>query len=165
MDDLDLLLEEFEDDLNEVIMEKVVPIVEEEFHEQSERIYDEYTPWGTNPYQRRYENNVQGSFGDREMIDTEVEGSIKNGEINLMTRNNSLANGTQKGKYLDSLIEEGTSYGWRHKGGNGQAGDGRPYDFAPPRPVSERVVEELNDNQKIENAIERGMKSKGYDIS
>ena len=165
MDDLDLFLEELEDDLNDVIIQEVVPIVEETYNEKSTDIYDEYMPWGTNPYQRRYENNVQGSFGDREMISTEVDGNIKDGEINLITRNNSLANGTQEGEYLDSFIEDGTSYGWRHKEGNGEAGSGRPYDFALPRPVSERVVEELNDNQKIENAIERSMKSKGYDIS
>ena len=148
MDDIDLFLEEFEDDLNDVILQEAVPIVEEELHKQSTEIYDEFTP---TMYNRRYENNIKGSFGDREVIHTEIDGNIKYGEINLITTNDSLANGDDKGDYLDDIIEDGERYGWTHK--------------PPARPVSERTVEELNDNQKIENAIERGMRSKGYDIS
>lgn len=147
MDDLDLFFDNLEDDLNDTILQEVVPIVEEVVHEKSTDIYDEFTP---TMYERRYENNIQGSFGDREMINTEIDGNIKSGEINLITTNDSLANGSDKGSYLDDIIEEGERYTWSHK--------------PPARPFAERAIEELHESNKIENAIERGMKSKGYNI-
>lgn len=148
MDDLDLFFDNLEDDLNDVILQEVVPIVEETVHEKSTDIYDEFTP---TMYERRYENNIQGSFGDIEMISTQTIGSIKSGEINLITTNDSLANGDDKGDYLDDIIEDGGRYGWSHQ--------------PPARPFAERSIEELHESNKIENAIERGMKSKGYDIT
>ena len=150
MDDLDLFLKEFEDDLNDTILQEVVPIVEEVLHDKSTDIYDEFTPYGVNHYNRRYENNIKGSFGDREMINTQIIGSIKNGEINLITTNDSLANGSDKGDYLDDIIEGGERYTWSHQ--------------PPARPFAERAIEELHNSGEIENAIERSMKSKGYDI-
>jgi hypothetical protein len=147
MDDIDSFFDNLEDDLNDTILQEVVPIVEEVVHEKSTDIYDEFTP---TMYERRYENNIQGSFGDREMITTQTVGSIKSGEINLITTNDSLANGSDKGNYLDDIIEDGERYTWSHK--------------PPARPFAERAIEELHESNKIENAIERGMKSKGYNI-
>ena len=148
MDDLDLFFDNLEDDLNDTILQEVVPIVEEVVHEKSTDIYDEFTP---TMYERRYENNIKGSFGDREMINTEIDGNIKNGEINLITTNDSLANGSDRGDYLDDIIEDGERYTWSHQ--------------PPARPFAERAIEELHESNKIENAIERGMKSKGYTIT
>lgn len=148
MDDIDSFFDNLEDDLNDTILQEVVPIVEEVVHEKSTDIYDEFTP---TMYERRYENNIQGSFGDREMINTQTVGSIKSGEINLITTNDSLANGSDKGNYLDDIIEDGERYTWSHQ--------------PPARPFAERAIEELHESNKIENAIEKGMKSKGYNIT
>lgn len=148
MDDLDRLFVNMEDDLNDVILQEVVPIVKEVVHEKSTDIYDEFTP---TMYERRYENNIQSSFGDKSMINTQIIGSIKSGGINLITTNDSLANGDDKGDYLDNIIESGDRYGWSHQ--------------PPARPFAERAIEELHESNKIENAIEGGMKSKGYDIT
>ena len=151
MDDLDLFFDNLEDDLNDVILQEVVPIVEEVVHEKSTDIYDEYTPSGNNPYHRRYENNIRGSFGDIEMINTQTIGNIKSGGIELITTNDSLARGDNEGEYLDDIIEGGDRYTWSHQ--------------PPARPFAERAIEELHESNKIENAIDRGMKSKGYDIT
>lgn len=150
MDDLDLFFDNLEEDLNDVILQEVVPIVENEVHLQSKRIYYEYTPYGSNKYESRYERQEDGSYGDRTMIDTEIQGSIKNGVLETITRNNSIAVGDEKGQYLDNIIEYGEKYGWSHK--------------PPARPVFERAEEELHSSEKIENTIERSMKSRGYDI-
>jgi len=164
MDDLDRFFANLEKDVQGILVEKVIPKVENIVHEKSTEIYDEYEPWGQK-YNRRYENNIAGSYGDRQMINTEIQGNIKNGEINTLTTNDSLANGEQKGEYLDSIIEYGGEYTWSHDDGNGQAGRKEPYDFPLPRPVFQRAMEEIEFDNILGGNVTEGLKAKGYTIT
>jgi len=147
MDDVDLLFEDIEDEIQNTMINEIIPIVENELHEQSVAIYDEFTALS---YVSRYEKKEEGSFGDREMINTEIQGSIKNGILEIITTNDAKAVGDDEGEYLDDIIEYGDRYEWTHK--------------PPARPVFERTMEELNASQIIENIIERNLKTQGYDI-
>ena len=151
MDDLDRFFANLEKDIKETMIAEIVPEVENEVYLQSKQIYFEFTPYGNNPYESRYERQESGSYGDREMIDTEIHGSIKSGVLETITRNNSIAVGDEKGQYLDSIIEYGEDYKWSHQ--------------PPARPVFERAEEVIESSNLLQNTMERSLKAKGYTIT
>lgn len=159
--DIDSFLTQLETDITDTVVNDCKQVVEEKFHENSNKIYDKYTPWGWK-YKRRREN---GGYGDKSNISTQIINNGK-GDITLLTSNDTKGVGDAYGYYIDEIIEEGgdEKYTWRHSGGSGKAGIGYPDDFPLPRPVSEWTMDELNETNIIENTIEKSLKAKGYNI-
>ena len=129
-------------DFQSTIITDVAPKVENEVEtvvqEESGYIYDEFDP---TQYVRTFD------FEKRENIQSTT---INNGdEITITTMNNTLATGDEEGEFLDDIIEDGERYGWKNK--------------PPKRPVFERSIERIKNEQVIEGAIRSTLGSK-YDL-
>lgn len=162
--DIDSFLTQLETDIADTVVNDCKQVVEEKFHNNSNKIYDEYIPWSSygKQYKRRREN---GGYGDKDNISTQIINN-GNGDITLLTSNDTKGVGDAKNNYIDEIIEEGgdKNYTWMHENGSGKAGIGYPDDFPLPRPVSEWTMDELNETNIIENTIEKSLKAKGYNV-
>ena len=140
-DNLDLLLSDMYSTVDTEVTPKLAEEIETVVQEESEHIYDEFTPYGSNKYERTYD------FADRDNIQSNI---VKVGnETIITTMNNSLAKGDEKGEYLDDIIENGERYGWSHK--------------PPKRPVFERSIERIQGEQLVENIVKSTL-SRKYDV-
>ena len=140
-DNIDDLLNDLQDDVNEVSKDKVTKEVEEVLWEESNVIYSEFTPV---TYLRRGDEN--GGYGDKDMISSNVE--ISDNGINIDVQNNSTTNGDKEMEYLDTIIENGI-YSWNRQ--------------PPPRPVFNRTLQRLQDENIIQIALKSGLKNR-WDI-
>lgn len=142
-------LDELLTDLNENIISISYGAIRDEIIDNMyDRIMYMYTLYdNSNP--NRYEQGEEGSFGDIEMIEVDVD--ITNQGIRLTGLNQAKGSGYAEDEYLDKYIEEGI------------------YDYSrayvPERPVSEWVIEQLEERGVIEELLERELKKRGYDIN
>ena len=136
-DNINLLLSDLYSTVDTEVSPKLAEEVEIIVQEESEHIYDEFTP---TQYNRTYD------FADRSNIQSDI---VKVGnETIITTMNNSLAKGDEEGEYLDTIIEEG-KYGWSHK--------------PPKRPVFERSIERIQGEQLVDNIVKSTL-SRKYDV-
>ena len=94
--DIDSFLTQLETDITDTVVNDCKQVVEEKFHNNSNKIYDEYIPWSSygKQYKRRREN---GGYGDKDNISTQIINN-GNGDITLLTSNDT--KGLNK-KFLD----------------------------------------------------------------
>ena len=137
-DNLDLLFSDIYSTVDTEVTPKLAEEIETVVQEESEHIYDEFTP---TQYVRTYD------FADRDNIQSNIT-KVGNETI-ITTMNNSLAKGDEKGEYLDDIIENGERYGWSHK--------------PPKRPVFERSIERIQGEQLVENIVKSTL-SRKYDV-
>ena len=137
-------IDELFNDVRKTISNNIIPKLAEEIEEvvqeESEHIYEEYTPYGSNKYNRTYD------FKDRKNIESSILNSQE--DITITVQNNSLAKGDNKGEFLDNYIENGI-YGWSHK--------------PPKRPFMERSAEKIQNEHIVEEIVTTTL-SKKYDL-
>lgn len=137
-DNLDLLFSDMYSTVDTEVTPKLAEEIETVVQEESEHIYDEFTP---TQYVRTYD------FADRDNIQSNIT-KVGNETI-ITTMNNSLAKGDEEGEFLDDIIENGERYGWSHK--------------PPKRPVFERSIERIQGEQLVENIVKSTLGRK-YDV-
>lgn len=142
-------LDELLTDLNENIISISYGAIRDEIIDNMyDRIMYMYTLYD-NSKLNRYEQGEEGSFGDINMIEVNVD--ITNQGIKLTGLNQAKGSEGAEDEYLDKYIEEGI------------------YDYSrayvPERPVSEWVIEQLEERGVIEKLLERELKKRGYDIN
>lgn len=139
-DDLDNILLDIKKDVVRIADFKITDVIEEKYSEEVDKMYNEYDRSYYNP---RYKN---GGFADETNWDTDVK--INNDGVVLTLTNET------KPKYdsmhrLDEIIEEGI-YNWRR--------------HPEARPVYERTQERIEDENIVEEILERELKKYGWDI-
>lgn len=144
-DDLDLLIDDFGNDLVDVFVNDVAPSVEDVVNKKSQGIYNMYD----NTFPNRYEQKKAGSFGDVNVIHSEII-TNSNG-IEIEVTNDSKGSLYDIGDYLDEIIESGDGYQFSRE-------------TVPARPVYEPALEEIEETQLIERILENKLKQKGYDF-
>lgn len=135
-------LDELFADFQSTVIAEVIPEIENEvetiIQEESEHIYEEFTP---TQYERTFD------FEKRENIQSTT---VNIGdEIIITTMNNTLANGDEKGEFLDDIIENGERYGWSHN--------------PPKRPFMERSNERIQNEHIVEEVVKTTL-SKKYNL-
>lgn len=137
-------IDELFNDIKKTVSNNTIPKltdkIEEVVQEESEYIYEEYTPYGSNKYNRTYD------FKDRKNIESSIVDLEE--DITITVQNNSLAKGDDKGEFLDNYIENGI-YGWSHK--------------PPKRPFMERSAEKIQNEHIVEEVIKTTLNKK-YDL-
>lgn len=144
-DDINSLMLELQKETFRVFDTKVRKEAKEVLHEESENIYNDYTPSSNKV--SRYRQGLDGGYGDENNIEVDVD-MMKNGTMTMELTNET--KGSRQNVYLDSIIETGEGYNWT--------------DNVPPRPAFERATDRLILESVVENALKSGLKSKGIYI-
>jgi len=143
-DSLDDLITELDED---VISISYGALRDEIINNMYDRIMYMYTLYD-NSKPNRYEQGEKGSFGDIDMIEVDVD--ITNRGIRFTGLNQAKGSGYAKDEYLDRYIEESI------------------YDYSrnrvPERPVSEWVIDQLEEKGVIEEILQRELRKRGWDI-
>lgn len=116
------------DEIEDIMLDKI-----------QKNVYDAYTP---RTYDRRYDD---GGLYDRENI--QVAAMPTGDGVDISITNNTIANGWDKGEYLDSIIELGAAL------------DGDDYvpDYAKPRPFIEPTEEEITEKNVIQKILKENL--------
>lgn len=124
----------------EIILETVGEVASDLLNETiMEEVYNgEFEP---NFYERRGRNN---GYGDRENIETEL---ISPDIIEIT--NETLANGNEIGRGLDSIIEYGEAYTWKRQ--------------PPERPVFDITKQKLNKSGILEKVVKKELNLLGLE--
>lgn len=145
------LVTKLRDTAFDIGVNQVGEVIKEELSKEIEYSYTEYTPWGFNCYERRYNKN--GGFADPNMLKTQLVGYTGTGYV-IKVINIAKGNGSQKNEYLSEIIEYGNSYTWSH----GREVP-RDEDVPPPRPVFERTLMTLYNSNIIQKSFATGFKN------
>lgn len=148
MDDLDFY-DDIVNDVTDIMNGKLNNEIKDIYEEEAEYMYTEITPKYKN--KSRYRKGESGSFADKVNFETNI--SRKNNRIKYQLRNYRLTDCNcnycnSKDIFLDNLIEDGIYGKTRLK----------------PRPVSERVVDRIGQEELVENIIESELRAKGWNI-
>ena len=139
-DDLDNILLDIKKDVVRIADFKITDVIEEKYSEEVDKMYNEYDRSYYNP---RYKN---GGFADETNWDTDVK---TNNDGVILTLTNETKPKYDSMHRLDEIIEEGI-YNWRR--------------HPEARPVYERTQERIEDENIVEEILERELKKYGWDI-
>lgn len=148
-DDLDKLLKDIRSDIEDTLMDEVLDEVRDIEMEHIQRdVLSTYTP---TIYERRSEygiddsNNIVGEVRDMSL------------EVDNITRFHEGYGTSNHGIGLADLINDGDRL------------DGYYYDypgaFNLPRPFIDNTQEEIDKTDRVDRALEKGLKRRGHDIS
>lgn len=126
-------------DIANTVVKKSVVIEDIMLDKIQRNVYDAYTP---KTYERRYDN---GGLYDRKNI--QVTAMPTGNGVDISITNNTIADGWDKGEYLDSIIEFGTAL----------EGDDSVPDYAKPRPFIEPTEEEINEKNVIQKILKENL--------
>lgn len=147
--DIDELLNDIRSDIEETLKDEVFDEVREIELEHIERdILSAYTP-------KIYERRTSGGIDDPRNI----VGYVKDMQLSVdnITEFNSGYGTKHRGTGLAQLINDGDSF-------NGYFYD-YPGEFNQPRPFIDNTILEVEKTDRVENALEKGMRKRKYDIS
>lgn len=148
-DDIDELLNDIRSDIEETLKDEVFDEVREIELEHIERdVLSAYTP-------KIYERRTSGGIDDPRNI----VGYVKDMQLSVdnITEFNSGYGTKHRGTGLAQLINDGDSF-------NGYFYD-YPGEFNQPRPFIDNTILEVEKTDRVENALEKGMRKRKYDIS
>lgn len=148
-DDIDELLNDIRSDIEETLMDEVFDEVREIELEHIERdVLSAYTP-------KIYERRTSGGIDDPKNI----VGYVKDMQLSVdnITQFNTGYGTKHRGTGLAQLINDGDSF-------NGYFYD-YPGEFNQPRPFIDNTIIEVEKTDRVENALEKGMRKRKYDIS
>ena len=148
-DDIDELLNDIRSDIEETLMDDVFDEVREIELEHIERdVLSAYTP-------KIYERRASGGIDDPKNI----VGYVKDMQLSVdnITQFNTGYGTKHRGTGLAQLINDGDSF-------NGYFYD-YPGEFNQPRPFLDHTILEVEQSNRVENALEKGMRKRKYDIS
>lgn len=147
-DDVSVLLKDLCSDIEDTLADEVLEEVKsiEMKHIQND-VFGAYTP---SIYKRR----LHGGIDDPDNI----IGTVNNMklEVDNVTEFNEDYGTHNHGEGLADLINEG-----EHSGGHFYD---YPGEFTQARPFLDNTIEEVEETDKIDNALEKGLKRRGYDI-
>lgn len=148
-DDIDELLDDIRSDIEETLADEVLEEVKDiELKYIEQDALSAYTP-------KIYERRTSGGIDDPRNI----VGYVKNMQLSVdnITEFNSGYGTKHRGTGLAQLINEGDSF-------NGYFYD-YPGEFNQPRPFLDHTILEVEQTDRVENALEKGMRKRKYDIS
>ncbi len=148
-DDIDELLNDIKSDIEDTLMDEVLDEVKDiELKHVEEDVFSAYSP-------KIYERRGIGGIDDP----NNIVGTVDNMQLSVdnATKFNDDYGTYNHGVGLAELINDGDSL-------NGYFYD-YPGSFNQPRPFIDNTVEEIEKTDSVENALERGMKRRKYDIS
>lgn len=148
-DDIDELLNDIRSDIEETLKDEVfdeVRDIELEYIEHD--VLSVYTP-------KIYERRTAGGIDDPKNI----VGYVKDMQLSVdnITQFDTGYGTKHRGTGLAQLINEGDSF-------NGYFYD-YPGEFNQPRPFLDHTILEVEQSNRVENALEKGMRKRKYDIS
>ncbi len=147
-DDVGALLKDLCSDIEDTLADEVLDEVKNiEMEHVRDDVFGVYTP---SIYKRR----AHGGIDDPENI----VGTVKNMELEVdnVTEFNDDYGTYNHGEGLADLINEG-----EHSGGYFYD---YPGEFTLERPFLDKTIEEVEETDKIDNALEKGLKNRGYDV-
>ena len=148
-DDIDELLNDIRSDIEETLKDDVFDEVREIELEHIERdVLSAYTP-------KIYERRTSGGIDDPKNI----VGYVKDMQLSVdnITQFNTGYGTKHRGTGLAQLINDGDSF-------NGYFYD-YPGEFNQPRPFIDNTILEVEKTDRVENALEKGMRKRKYYIS
>lgn len=148
-DDIDELLNDIRSDIEETLKDEVFDEVRDIELEHIERdVLSTYTP-------KIYERRDIGGIDDPKNI----VGYVKDMQLSVdnITQFNTGYGTKHRGTGLAQLINDGDSF-------NGYFYD-YPGEFNQPRPFLDHTILEVEQSNRVENALEKGMRKRKYDIS
>lgn len=148
-DDIDELLNDIRSDIEDTLKDEVFEEVRDIELEYIERdVLSAYMP-------KIYERRTSGGIDDPENI----VGYVKDMQLSVdnITKFNSGYGTKHRGTGLAQLINDGDSF-------NGYFYD-YPGEFNQPRPFIDNTILEVEKTDRVENALEKGMRKRKYDIS
>lgn len=148
-DDIDELLNDIRSDIEETLKDDVFDEVREIELEHIERdVLSAYTP-------KIYERRTSGGIDDPKNI----VGYVKDMQLSVdnITQFNTGYGTKHRGTGLAQLINDGDSF-------NGYFYD-YPGEFNQPRPFIDNTIIEVEKTDRVESALEKGMRKRKYDIS
>ena len=148
-DDIDMLLNDLKADIEETLLDEVLDEVKEiELKHIEQDVFSVYSP-------KIYQRRSSGGIDDPDNIVGEVNNMEL--EVDNVTRFNDDYGTYNHGIGLADLINAGNSR-------NGYFYD-YPGEFEQPRPFLENTEEEIERTNSVENALAKGLKRRGYDVS
>lgn len=147
-DDVSVLLKDLRSDIEDTLADEVLDEVKNiEMKHVRDDVFGVYTP---SIYKRR----AHGGIDDPDNIVR----TVKNMELEVdnVTEFNDDYGTHNHGEGLADLINEG-----EHSGGHFYD---YPGEFTQARPFLDNTIEEVEETDKVDNALEKGLKRRGYDI-
>ena len=144
-----MLLKDLKNDIESTLMDEVLDEVREiELRHIEQDVFSVYSP-------KIYQRRAVGGIDDRDQI----VGTVNNMELEVVNNVefNDDYGSSNHGRGLADLINQGERIG------------GYFYDylgeFTQPRPFLDNTEEEIERTVNIENALAKGLKRRGYDIT
>ena len=148
-DDIDELLNDIRSDIEDTLKDEVFEEVRDIELEYIERdVLSAYMP-------KIYERRTSGGIDDPRNIVGYVKDMLLS--VDNITPFNTGYGTKKRGTGLAQLINEGDSF-------NGYFYD-YPGEFNQPRPFLDNTILEVEKTDRVENALEKGMRKRKYDIS
>lgn len=148
-DDVDKLLNDIKSDIEDTLADEVLDEVRNiELKHVEEDVFSVYNP-------KIYERRRVGGIDDPDNI----IGQVNNMELEVdnITKFNDGYFSSNHGVGLADLINDGDSFG-------GYFYD-YPGEFNQPRPFLDNTIDEIEDTDSVENALERGLRKRKYDVT
>lgn len=150
-DDIDALLNDIKSDIENALMDEILDKVKDiELKHVEEDVFSVYSP-------KIYERRGSGDGG----IDdpNNIVGTVNNMQLEVenVTQFNKCYGTFNSGVGLAELINDGESRNGFYYDYDGE--------FTQPRPFIDNTIEEIERTDSVENALEKGMKNRGYDIT
>jgi len=150
-DDIDLLLNDIESDIESVLTDEVLDTVKDiEIKHVEEDVFSIYRP---KIYERRGHGN--GGLDDPDNIVGEITGKMDM-EITNITPFNSGYGTYNKGDGLAELVNDGEGFSGHYYDYDGE--------FTQPRPFLDNTEEEILKTEQLDNALQKGLIKRGYDV-
>ena len=147
--DIKALKADLKKDINAVLADEVFNEIRKcELEHIDEDVYSVYNP-------KIYKRRAIGSISDPDNI----VGSVKNMELIVMNTAefNDDYGSSNHGRGLVDLINQGEMRGSYYYDYSGE--------FIKPRPFIDRTVEELENSNRLNNAMIKGLRKKGIDVN
>lgn len=147
-DDIDVLLKDLESDIEDTLLDEVLDEVKDiELDFVESEVFSAHTP-------KIYERRTYGGIDDPDNI----IGTVSNMELDVenITRFNPGYGTWNKGVGLAELINDGNST-------QGYFYD-YPGEFNQPRPFIDKTVEKIESTNIIDNALEKGLIKRKWDV-
>ncbi|MCF2643056.1 hypothetical protein I6E50_11635 [Roseburia hominis] len=147
-DDIDALVNDLKSDIEDTLMDEVLEEVKDiELKHVEEDVLSVYAP---SIYKRRSNNGIDD--------ESNIVGKVDNMELEVdnVTEFNEDYGSSNHGIGLSDLINDGDSL-------NGFFYD-YPGEFNQPRPFIDNTIEEIETSNSVDNALEKGLHKRGYDI-
>lgn len=147
-DDVGTLIKDLKSDIEDVLMDEVLDEVKEiELKHVEDDVFSVYQP-------KIYERRRHGGISDSDNIIGEVKDMQL--EVDNITQFNDNYGTYNHGLGLAELINDG-----EHRGGYYYDYIG---EFTKPRPFLDNTIDEIENGNSVENALEKGLKRRKYDV-